>query len=157
MTFLGVSHLSVSSFSRNHVTGLNSAKGLEAAQLYTAPRCGNCPKCFNPKFSRKSFSKSVQALKIRLRFSQFVLQFVRFFQAPTGRCGPHTSCARCPSSRRPWDPHGSHKPVINGGFHQWGVPQNGWFERENPMKMDDLGVPIFQETSKWTTCLKLTD
>ena len=31
-------------------------------------------------------------------------------------------------------------------FPKIGVPQNGWFIREKPIKMDDLGVPLFLET-----------
>ena len=43
---------------------------------------------------------------------------------------------------------GNH-PVFNVRiwmFPKIGVPQNGWFVMENPIKMDDLGVSLFLET-----------
>ena len=38
-------------------------------------------------------------------------------------------------------------PLLIWGFPKIGVPQNGWFMMENLIKLDDLGVPLFSETS----------
>ena len=36
---------------------------------------------------------------------------------------------------------------LDMGVSKIGVPQNGWFIKEIPMKLDDLGVSLFLETS----------
>ena len=46
-----------------------------------------------------------------------------------------------------WLFNGRFKSTSIWVFPKIGIPQNGWFILENPIKMDDLGVPLFSETS----------
>ena len=49
-------------------------------------------------------------------------------------------CSRCFS--------GPFSAVINGCFQKRGIPKWMVYFMENPIKMDDLGVPLFLETPK---------
>ena len=49
-----------------------------------------------------------------------------------------------PVKAMPWT-HGSNMEVSRNG----GIPIAGCFTRENPIKLGDLGVPLFQETTIW--------
>ena len=55
------------------------------------------------------------------------------------------------SNHHLWNMYG-----IYGCFQKIGVPQNGWFIMENPIKMDELGgPPLFLKTSIYSATLHL--
>ena len=68
--------------------------------------------------------------------------WIQLLGATLGRCSDVD--LRCPQKR----PRQIHS---NWVFPKIGVPQNGWFIMENPINMDDLGVPLFLETPNLTS------
>ena len=59
---------------------------------------------------------------------------------------PPPRMPRCPSGRTRWLSILAKVSWSNiWGFPKMEVPQNGWFIEKIPIKMDDLGFPLFQE------------
>ena len=50
----------------------------------------------------------------------------------------------------PWDPGMTTVLEMDVSKNRGKTPQKGWFIMENPIKMDDLGVPLFLETPRYS-------
>ncbi len=122
--------------------------GLHSCQLlcFHERRPGNTPNV--------DVSKTIE-LKKRLGCKPFVYFLHRFRKAGMGASpdlhqilGGKLRVFSNPKNNQGFDQttSGMLKVVFIWVFPKIGVPQNRWFIMKNPIKMDDLGVPLFLET-----------